>query len=759
MRSLCSRAARAPFCSCRASAHGLTSALRRRFSAAVDRRARPTCDIFTANRPSNVAVAAALRSHHRHGSGSCASRSTADVRKGAVRLREFTSLVDHNPRPRHAKHTPLNAIDALISICKTEASLDRHVAGHRNFLKFLQTIHRISDPEGRLSPSSIRILRPNLSSIHDAVHEEARDGDDEARLPLTNAQFEKYHGMINRLVNKLIIQSYYDEIPDLPEKARRNLESLDSAWTAIRMLRSEGYPRYLHPNVDPAAAKEQQDKLMSIIQTLFDEWNLDRRKAKPKFQIAKICYNLLVCPYPPNIHHYNLLLSGFSQKHCHNLTEIVAASLLEDSRLRPTTQTIVCLLSHYELKDDIRGFYHVIRRMMALDNRGILIRRRWFEDVLKYPILRPWARLPEVTTSLKANWVIERPVRRQEIYETLVAGLLSFGRVKDAVKIFIASLQERQGTSVELFISLLQQCLYKLDASAADILLRGLVDNTAVIASLLIRDNCPPKLAEHLYPILNMGNAPAQPLSEERAAAASQLKIMATLPEESGKMQLLNVAMLIRQTDNHLRRLKKIGARMAPLLDLDYPVASRHEVVLCGINELNKLMQHYQHLAGKLLKHQVLLKTVKRVEELTWDIAPSKIQHIYERLVPVVGRALPLPLKEGVYGNTERFRDVSVTAEAWMRYRISRMHGIVPEERRLIMEARLALLVGRRLQDEAQELAQPGAVGWRQLELRESDAEAQRATHVDGNNLDDFGLWSEDEAVVAWATGRSLRAA
>lgn len=736
MQSLWSLAAQAPLCSCRACAHVPHGVISRTTAAVLD-----AC--------------------YKDGRWNKLDRKIESDRRSLSQRREFHSLVrredvDVEPRTLPMRHTPLGAIEALNSICKMDYTLDRHVASNKNLYDFLRTIHRTYDPEEKLGNRYAEYLGPGLKATDEAVQEEAQAEDSGMRQPLTNAQFEKYHDMINRLVDKLIIQSYYDEIPWDLEKAQRNLESLDSAWTAIRMLRSEGYPRYSHPGIDPTAAREQQNKLISMIRVLFDDWNVDKRKSKPKFQVAKICYNLLVSPFPPSIYHYNLLLIGFIRKSHHNLTDIVVESLLEDSRLRPTTQTVVCLLLHYRRKRDIHGFYNVIRRMMAIDNRGMLIRRKWYEDVLKFPILRPWARLPEVTTSLKLNWVIERPTRNQDIYEALVSGLLSFGRVKDAAKVFVASLQERMGTSVELFIYLLKQCLYKVDAPAAEILLRGLIDNAGVTVSLLIRDNCPTKLAEHLYPILNMGKPPCWPLSKERATMVWYSRTMGPMPGELGKIRLLTTAMFIRQTHNHLRRLNEVYRRMRHILHVEHPEA-RTEIVVHGINELNELMRHYQYLAGKLLKHQALLKMAKTLERITWDLGPGKVKSIYYRLVPLLEKTLPRPAKDGGYEKTERLEEISRIADGWIKYRVSRMQGIRSDAKRLMIEAELALLMGHRLRNDIWRLMPDDLVTWRPLDLSMTDANSEQERKDGGQRPDEVDLWPREAAAVVWATGPPVR--
>lgn len=731
MQLLWSRAAQAHFCACRACAHISHGAVGRTTAAVGRRRRRPTfSDIFTAFYTTILGTAAVLDARYKDGRRHEPGRGLEGARGRPAQLREAHSLVrrvDMEPSTSLMRVAPLGAIEALNSICKTEIALERHQISNPRLNSLLRTIHHLYDPENKLGNSFLNYLGPELKANDAAVQEEALADTFVQRHPVSNTQFQQFHAMINRLVDKLISQSYYDEIPWDPERARRNLESLDSAWTAIRMLRSEGYPRYNHVSVDHAAAKEQQDKLTATIRVLFEDWNKDK-SMKPKFQVAKICYNLLVCPFPPNIYHYNMLLMGFTRKSMYNLGDIVVESLLEDSRLRPTPQTVVCLLLHYRRKRDITGFYNIIRRMMAIDNRGMLLRRKRYETVLQFRTLSEWAMLPEVTTSLKANWVIERPERNQDIYEVLISGLLSFGRVKDAVKVFVGSLQERLGTSLDLFISLLKHCLYKLDAPAAEILLRGLVDNAEVMVSLMIRDNCPAKMAEHLYPILNMGKPPSWPFTQERAQMVWYSRTMAPTPEDWGRIRLLTTAMFIRQTCTHLKRLGPIVRRMTLILDMNYPEV-RTVVALEGLNELNHLMQHHQFLAGRLLKHQALLRVAKTLERLTWDFGPGKVKSIYLRVASLLENALPRPAKEGGYEKTERLMEVSRIADGWIQYRLSRMHGIRSKERVLMLEAEWALFMGRRLVDDARHLVPDDLMAWASLGLDTPDAidELQRA--------------------------------
>ncbi|KAJ4417943.1 hypothetical protein N0V82_005900 [Gnomoniopsis sp. IMI 355080] len=715
MQSLWSRAAEAPFRFSRVRTHVLQIAIARAASRGLHD--KNTTAFYTTETGFN----AELNALH---SDDIGHSKVVDVQEtGDRRPQKKPDLLISRQYVEHRKmrpRAPMSAIEALNSICDTEEALERYVPTRRNFNKFLGSLHRLYDPEEKVGSGYVDYLGSNLAAVQ-LVADQAQRQDDgmDGREPATSVQFEKYHAMINKMVDRLISESYYVEFPKDPERARRNLESLDSAWTAIRMLRSEGYPKYKHPSIDPQATKQARDQLADKIRALFEAWGVDRA-AKPKFQVAKICYNLLVCPVPPTIHHYNLLLVGFLRKAHYSLGDIVINSFFEDSRLRPTPETLVCLLVHYRKKGDIKGFYHIIRRMMALDNRGMLIRRRWYEDVVKIPALRQWARHPEVTTSLQANWVIERPSRGQDVYEALVSGLLGFGRVKDAVKVFIGSLQERMGISVDLFIYMLRQCLYTVDASTADMLSRGLIDNVDVVVSLLLRDNCPQRLVEHLYPVLNMGEPPSWPLSEERVKMFWNSSTLATDHQDSDRARRIQTAMFIRHTETYLTRLEK-RVRLVNQLNLAMSPVERFVIANHCTSKLYRLKERQGKLSGTLLKHQTLQRIVRMLEKLTWDLgSPERLVRSHKRAARLVGDNLPRPAEADWFEQRARFEEIMTVTDDWFHYRVSKTRGIIGEHRRLMLYAELKMITARRLILTAFSLLRvPAELGWRSLDISE----------------------------------------
>lgn len=651
---------------------------------------------------------------------------------------------------------PLNALEALNSICKMDMT-ERHTHTHGRFLNFLDSVHKAYDPDRRLGREQATFPGISLGSIRSEVLWEMESGTSPVREPMTALQFERYHEMIWRLVGELIEQSYYDELPHNPEQARLNWNSLDSVWHMIRLLRSEGYPRYNHPSLDPEATEKGRKELSDVICRLFEEWSEVDRKNLPKYQVGRICYNLLVCPVPPSIHHLNLLMIGFIMKTAPNLVEIVAQTILQESRLRPTPQTIVCLLVHYRRAREIGKFYDVIRRMVAIDNRGMLQRRRLYADVPKIAALRRWARNSDTTTSLNSKWVIEQAPRNVDIYEALVSGLLSFGRIKDAVKVFVGSLQERVGLSTGLLIQILKLCLYCLDASAARILRQGLLDHIDITVSLLLRPGCPKALVDHLYPVFAMDSSPAWPFSAERASMVSHTRTVEVSAHDSGATRRLNIALFIRNAESHLDRLGKIINRlmrmvsMTNLKDLSLLAAARiHE--LDGYEGRNRL------IAQRVLKHQALYRTARMLENSTWDLRSGTLASVHGYAVHILENNLPRPAQKGGYGHKEEYErklaDIHQIVDRWFQYRVTRLRGTAREERLLILQAEFMLFQGNRLGRYVLSIL-PTQTKWKKVSLRHDFN--IKWFKLDLAKSEENSIWPSAEAVAAFARGPIVR--
>ncbi|KXX82775.1 hypothetical protein MMYC01_200744 [Madurella mycetomatis] len=290
------------------------------------------------------------------------------------------------------------------------------------------------------------------------------------REPKTEKQMLRYVDMINALVDSLLTEAYWVTEAEAPG-SHPSLSSPDSVMTMIRLLRSEGYPRYNHPDLDPEATTSARARLNEVNLKILADWVSPHRERC----VAKICYNFLVCSVPPGIQNYNTLMLAFTQLGEHDLAHVVVDSFLFDSHMRPTEATILCLLQHYRLSKDIVGFWRILRRVFGHDPRGIGLRRRTTEDLEQDGYVGLWVEEQGVTAV--NDYFVERPPFTQSLVETMMEGLMDFGLLREAAKLLAICLQERWDVDPELLNRLLYQCLNALHIGAARVVIQSILDN------------------------------------------------------------------------------------------------------------------------------------------------------------------------------------------------------------------------------------------------------------------------------------------
>ncbi|EFW99641.1 hypothetical protein CMQ_8009 [Grosmannia clavigera kw1407] len=326
------------------------------------------------------------------------------------------------------------------------------------------------------------------------------------REPQTPLQFTKMTEATNQLVDELLGEANRLGYPDDIAAQKASKESLDSPWTAIRMLRSDGYPMYRHPDLAPEAAIEARLAANTATRKIFQDWEYTRAygpsktkflsgrrqpednwyRKQIKFWVAKLCYNMLVSTAPPGIYNYNALILGFTRVGEHSLAGLVVNSLLYQSRLLPTQQTLVCLLQHYRAQGDLVGFYKLIRRLVAEDSRGAKIRRRSLIDMKARPYMMGWANTHDVTVT--DGFVVQRAEIDGPVFNAILTGLLSLGQVRHAAVAFASFLSDCYEIKTGAVNWVVNCVLDAVDVPAARVLLRGFVENASRITPLLMSE-------------------------------------------------------------------------------------------------------------------------------------------------------------------------------------------------------------------------------------------------------------------------------
>lgn len=592
---------------------------------------------------------------------------------------------------------PYHPIAIVRSICKPRGYLERHMESYEAHRVFMRDLHRLFMEDG----DAPRSVQPDWDALDQALkYERSVDlayykkralSPRYHREPEREIQFEKFEEMMIKLVEDLIKQAYFDEVPHDPDLARRNIEDLDSAWTQIRLLRSEGYPRYTFYQLDRGGSIEARHQLSENIELLFAA-NRDTIQIKPKFQVAKICFNLLICEFAPTIHHFNALILGFARQDMPNLVDLTAATLLETSRLRTTEQTFACLLAYYQSMGDILGFYDMIQRLVGLDPGGLIQKRRMiFPWKIIGPRMQEWMRKREIVTAPGTDLKIQLLPRTDEIYNALVLGLLAFGRTKDAVKVVLASMRDEVGIPFDTLSRVVEHCLYGFEIRTSKLLLRGLLDHADVVTRFLLDSECPARAADDLYSLWWTAQPVPENMSEEAEIARSSRWMFIPHNRDSATGRLAR-AIFIRQAEHQLETVSNILLFADQLVSTKSPEAL-FEVAEVTIQSLNDATTAHKRRAKTIARQRKLSAAVSRLEKTTWAIQPYDVKATHDRVVQTLGDSLPF-FEMKPRARRHRLEEL---ADSWLYYRIRKKQSRLSVESRLFFETELCLLYGRRL--------------------------------------------------------------
>ncbi|KAK3946371.1 hypothetical protein QBC46DRAFT_369608 [Diplogelasinospora grovesii] len=644
MQGIWSRAAQLPGCHCRACLHTVNTVTRR--ATTGSRRKVLASDVFTACYTAIMATAALLDAGRKDRRRRDLDRQIEEAKSKLAMLRQMeideaknklaTLLVDSaapdlaqivtsESTLAHAfRNDRQTKFDALRSIgaysLETLLGSEEKTQDRKRQLKDVRGFFsmRWRDDNGCTGVTS-------LAKCAEAIALEEVDDNISQREPANHIQFSRMGDMINDLVDGLLREVYRDPESKAPH-------SLDSAWTAIRMLRSDGYPRYSHPELDREGATEARRLLNEVNRRIMADWRVPRRE---RF-VAKICYNLLVSDVPPGIHNYNALILGFTQLGEHGLAQAVVDSFLFNSHLKPTGATLICLLHHYRLKRDIVGFYSIIRRLVGQDPRGIGLGRRTISEMRLNPLFRSWAAVRDVSAS--KGYVFERPNLDQSLMEALLEGLLDFNMLGHAAKVFVACLQEKCAVSVELLDRLLRACIATLDDIATGVLIQGFLGNIDETTSMILgAQSLNPLTVGKLRVLLNIGHA--QSSYSCGPATTSHLSIGVVSPASERVTQLVT-SLWLRET---LTEISLLGHSLKLV-----------ERALLGEGSLEHRLDSAISILDSAAKRpkRILERTERthRLARLVWlqaqvDASERQIKAIEHQMCNILAKSIPRPMR------------------------------------------------------------------------------------------------------------------
>ncbi|KAL2160392.1 hypothetical protein VTH06DRAFT_1565 [Thermothelomyces fergusii] len=587
MLGLWSMAAQLRACHCRACLRATLTAARRVTTSATGTASNPrrrkvlASDVFTACYSAIMATAAVIDAHRKDKRRRELDRKLAEARSSLVCLLEESAgrdlaKVARSPYPDVPYSRPLEKEDFLDGICNLDVGFLRDLQEKKK--DRLITAQHVRTMLGLFwNPKLPETRKTTLAKCEKVIMAEKGRVLDR-REPRTETHMAKITDMITDLVDRLMAEAWWSSEMEAPG-SHPALNSPDSANTMVRMLRSDGYPAYAHPDLDPAATTEQRERLNDVNVRILSEWVPPLRER----YVAKICYNFLVCGVPPGIQNYNVLILGFSLLGEHNLSQAVVDSFLYLSHLKPSEATYLCLLHHYRLKGDIAGFQGVIKRMFGYDPRGIGLMRRTADYVARRLELLTWAATQDVAV-VNGHYVQRAPFTHN-VAEALMEGLIDFCMLREGAKLLAVCLREQWTISRDLLWRLFHSCLTLLDTTAAKLVVQALLDNMDQTSLLLLGPNpIGPGSVRQLRHLLNIWQATVLSGDESAQDQERQVDDRAEGFEGAG-LSHLAVAVWIREAWHHasmmcwwLRRAEmKLSDHSVPLLE-------RLDVVLSVLN-------------------------------------------------------------------------------------------------------------------------------------------------------------------------------
>ncbi|KAF4123671.1 hypothetical protein GMORB2_6372 [Geosmithia morbida] len=524
MNALWSRASQAHRCGCRACKTVAQGASRRVTTAPASRRKVTFADVFTACYSSMFASAAvidAIRKEDRRGE---LDRQLDEVRRELADLRG-----QGQAQAQHAEETPVESSVANLTDSQM-AELWRSLAAIYHGRPHFKEIHkpallRESRLRERLQEELYRCGGPlsgSGSSENDAstierlerALELEEDGDDyraiRRRDPKERIHLRRSGDGISRLVEGLMTKA---------ASRPRGAQPSPSFDEAARLL-EEGYPRYTFRSIDPDTAHSNTQMLNRANKSAIHDGSLGLRE-----MIGRVCYNLLISAYPPDMQSLNTLIVAFDRHRDYRpYSESVIATFFWRSRLMPTPATYPAILHHHRVTGNHGMFLRTLACVAGQDSKtGAKVGRRSVGDIVQDPgLLQRWATDPN-RRSLAGDYVWEHAPINGLMVEEVLRGLVRFHMYDHAMALLGCCVSSGVRLGSGLVSHVLDGCLAALDWRGAVTLIRELCRRADAWSSLLdSRDSrSAAYLVGRVYCLLDMVGlgASARSVSDHRLAS------------------------------------------------------------------------------------------------------------------------------------------------------------------------------------------------------------------------------------------------
>lgn len=461
MQSLWAKVGQAHRCRCSACSKAVGS-IGRRATGVAGRRKATFAEIFTACYSSVFATAAMVDAVHKDARRMELDRQLEETRRELSELQERSSIP-----------SPFEATSPHLTIYQMD-SLWRSLKGIYRGRPYMKEIHKPATVTASKLISSLKteyynavdepclraMRKTNYEQIERDIAAEELDGLLNLRPPRNQTQLLKDSLSTIELVQRLLRRA---EIFD-------NGANESTAFDEARNLSNSGRPNFSFPTIDPERAAKNSALLNSQIRALISAEDLSFKE-----RIGRVCYNLMVSAYPPDMHTYNTFIVALDKSGYHVFSEALVYSFFHQRLMKPTPSTYAAVLNHYKSSNNHGQFLRVISCLAGLDKwTGAKIRRRHIDDIAQTPFLQEWA--ADTTRRTQTGpWVWEHGPLSTTLVETALSGLLHFKLFADAAALFITCLRSGVVLSSQSIMHLFEECIAALDWKAAVRMVRGLM--------------------------------------------------------------------------------------------------------------------------------------------------------------------------------------------------------------------------------------------------------------------------------------------
>ncbi|RSL84769.1 hypothetical protein CEP52_016356 [Fusarium oligoseptatum] len=476
MQTLWSRAGQAHRCGCRVCETAI-SALGRRVTTASRPPKVTFADIFTACYSSMFATAAIVDAVKKEDRKQELDRQLEETRQELAELQKLRTLETKRITANLAaenEEASLSQMDVLWKALKDiytdrpyMKEIDKPVTIRvSEFLNRLQTDHYKCPDEATM----LALRQTDYESLEKAVKDEEIDQSLPRRTSLTLRQLHNDSRTIVQLVTQLLDRA----------AAHDKSKSPSPSFHEARQMACEGVS-YTFDSIDPTGARKNRIKLNRRLREVVESPKLGLKE-----KVGRVCYNLLVSAYLPDMHTYNTLIVAFD-KHGHKyISEAFVNSFFYYRRIMPTPSTFVAILNHYKNSQNHGRFLRALACITGLDpETGAKLRRRHVDDLTSIKAQT----MKDRTSTRSGDWIWERAPLDKPLIEAVISGLLHFKLFDQAALFFVSCMKANVELGTNTIKQLFDECILALDWKAAVRLIQGFTNCPNTWQSMLMNRN------------------------------------------------------------------------------------------------------------------------------------------------------------------------------------------------------------------------------------------------------------------------------